>query len=46
MREMDLPKSGTKGVLGLYTEEDKKRAIALLEELGMEQFCYNRASAL
>lgn len=38
--------SGTKGVLGLYSEEDKKRAIALLEELGMEQFCYNRASDL
>ena len=38
--------SGAKGVLGLYSEEDKKRAIELLEELGMEQFCYHRASDL
>lgn len=37
---------GIKGIAGIYSEEDKKRAILLLEELGMEQFCYNRASDL
>lgn len=37
---------GIKGIAGIYSEEDKKRAISLLEELGMEQFCYNRASDL
>lgn len=35
--------SGIKGILGMYTEADK---LALLKELGMEQFCYNRASDL
>ena len=38
--------SGLKGILGMYTEEDKKRAIELLEELGLSNFCYNRASDL
>ena len=37
---------GLKGIFGLYSEEDKKEAINLLNELGMEQFCYNRASDL
>lgn len=37
---------GLRGILGCYREEDKKRAIALLRELGMESFCYNRASDL
>lgn len=37
---------GVKGILGLYSEEDKKRAIALLEELGLGSFCYNRAADL
>lgn len=38
--------NGINGVVGKYSEEDKKRAISLLQELGMEQFCYNRASDL
>lgn len=38
--------SGIKGILGMYTEADKLCALALLKELGMEQFCYNRASDL
>ena len=38
--------SGIRGILGMYTESDKLRAFALLKELGMEQFCYNRASDL
>ena len=37
---------GIRGVFGRYTEEDKKRAIELLGELGMEKYCYNRASDL
>ncbi len=37
---------GLRGILGQYREEDKRRAIDLLKELGMEQFCYNRASDL
>ena len=37
---------GLKGVFGLYSEEDKKKAIELLEELGLEEFMYNRASDL
>lgn len=36
--------SGLKGVFGLYSEQDKQEALDLLEELGLEQFCYNRAS--
>ena len=31
---------GIRGVFGRYTEEDKKRAIELLGELGMEKYCY------
>lgn len=38
--------SGPKGVLGLYSEEDKKKAIDLLQELGLGSFCYNRAADL
>lgn len=37
---------GLRGIFGRYTEEDKKRGIELLRELGMEQFCYHRASDL
>lgn len=38
--------SGLKGMLGLYQEDDKEKALALLEELGIEEFCYNRAGNL
>ena len=38
--------SGVQGVLGLYSEEDKRQALELLKELGLEQFSYNRASDL
>lgn len=38
--------SGWKGVFGLYSEGDKKKALELLKELGLEQFSYNRASDL
>lgn len=37
---------GVKGILGLYTEEEKRQAISLLQELGLGAFCYNRASDL
>lgn len=37
---------GIKGILGIYSEEDKKRALELLEELGISQYAYNRASDL
>lgn len=37
---------GMKGILGLYSEEDKRRALELLEELGLQDFAYNRASDL
>ena len=37
---------GLKGILGLYTEEEKETALSLLEELGVGNFCYNRASDL
>lgn len=37
---------GIRGIFGQYSEEDKKKAIGLLKELGMEAFCYNRASEL
>ncbi len=37
---------GAKGIFGLYTEEDKEKALTLLEELGLGSFCYNRASDL
>lgn len=38
--------NGWKGVFGIYTESDKKKALELLQELGLEQFSYNRASDL
>lgn len=37
---------GLKGVLGLYSEEDKQEALNLLQELGLESFSYQRASDL
>lgn len=37
---------GIKGILGIYPEEQKLRAIKLLEEMGLGAFCYNRASDL
>lgn len=37
---------GIKGIFGLYSEKDKQAALDLLRELGMEAFCYNRASDL
>ena len=38
--------SGPRGIFGLYSEEDKQAALDLLEEMGMEQFAYHRASDL
>ncbi len=38
--------SNIDGILGRYSEDDKKRAIAILEELGLDGFIYNRASDL
>ena len=38
--------SGFRGIFGLYREADKIQALELLKELGMEQFCYNKASDL
>lgn len=38
--------TGLKGILGLYSEEDKRKALALLEELGLGEFCYSRAADL
>ena len=38
--------SGIKGVFGVYSEEDKQKALDLLKEMGLEQFSYNRASDL
>ena len=37
---------GIKGILGIYPEEEKLRAISLLEEMGLGAFCYNRAADL
>ncbi len=37
---------GFKGIFGIYSEEDKKKALSLIKELGLEQFAYNRASDL
>ena len=37
---------GAKGIFGMYSEEDKRRALELLEELGLGEFCYSRASEL
>lgn len=38
--------SGFKGIFGIYSETDKMRALELLEELGIKQYSYNRASDL
>ena len=38
--------SGPKGIFGLYSEQDKQAALDLLEEMGMKQYSYNRASDL
>ena len=38
--------SGLKGVFGLYSEADKQEGLDLLEELGLADFAYNRASDL
>ena len=37
---------GMKGVFGLYSEADKREALELLKELGLENFCYNRSADL
>ncbi|MFR6278637.1 MAG: ATP-binding cassette domain-containing protein [Acutalibacter sp.] len=37
---------GPKGIFGLYSEADKRQALELLEELGLGEFSYNRASDL
>lgn len=37
---------GLKGIFGIYSEADKKRALELLEELGISQYAYNKASDL
>lgn len=37
---------GVRGVFGIYSEQDKQRAIDLLSELGLESFYYNRAADL
>lgn len=38
--------SGLKGIFGRYTEEDKTKAIELLEELGLQDYGYHRTSDL
>ncbi|HIW48826.1 MAG TPA: phosphonate ABC transporter ATP-binding protein [Firmicutes bacterium] len=38
--------SGIKSIFGLYEEEDKEKALALLEELGLTNFAYQRAQDL
>ena len=37
---------GPRGIFGLYSEADKHQALDLLEELGLGEFSYNRASDL
>ena len=37
---------GIKGIFGLYSEADKRDALDLLKELGLEEFSYNRAADL
>lgn len=39
-------KQGFKGLFGAYTEEEKLEAIALIEELGLKDYVYSRASEL
>ncbi|MDR1929702.1 MAG: phosphonate ABC transporter ATP-binding protein [Treponema sp.] len=34
------------GILGRYTEEDKRRALGILEQTGLEEFLYHRAGEL
>lgn len=38
--------SGIKGMLGMYSEQEKSQAVQLLNEIGMRDFIYNRASEL
>lgn len=38
--------SGIKGVFGIYREEDKQKAVDLVNELGIGQYCLNKASDL
>lgn len=38
--------SGLRGIFGCYREVDKEKALALLKELGMEDFAWRRASEL
>jgi phosphonate transport system ATP-binding protein len=38
--------SSIDGVLGRYSEEDKQHALDLLEEIGLSEFAYRRASEL
>ncbi len=38
--------SGFKGIFGLYSEEDKKAALCLLEDMGIEDYCFHRAGNL
>ena len=37
---------GLKGIFGIYSENDKIRALELLDELGIKQYAYNKASEL
>lgn len=38
--------TGLNGILGRYSEKDKKTAVDILGELGLQDFIYNRASDL
>ena len=37
---------GWKGIFGIYSEDDKIRALELLDELGIKKYAYNKASEL
>lgn len=37
---------GLKGIFGIYSENDKIRALELLDELGIKQYAYNKACEL
>ena len=37
---------GLKGIFGIYSEDDKIRALELLDELGIKKYAYNKASEL
>ncbi len=39
-------KQGIKGLFGNYTEEEKREAIEMIEELGLKDYIYSRASEL